>query len=99
MSLGKNIGRVSTFTLLENTFSYTSKDQFEKQIPLEYIPSGTGDPLKETKNMLEDKNGKQVRKSIGGPLKKDMLRDKKENQVGTYADVLSTGKLSNDREK
>ena len=33
------------------------------------IPSRTGEPQKETKNMLEDKNDKQVCTSTGGPLK------------------------------
>ena len=38
---------------------------------------GAGDPLKETKNMLEDENGKQVRKITEGKLKKkEMPRDK-----------------------
>ena len=31
-----------------------------KQIPSEQIPSGTGEPLKETKDMLEEENNKQV---------------------------------------
>ena len=50
--------------------------------------------------MLEDKNGKQVCTSTGGPLKnKDMPRDEDEKMVHTYADVVSVGKLSNEREK
>ena len=44
--------RVSTLTLIDDTFSYTSKDQVGKQIPPKEIPLGTGEPLKETKNML-----------------------------------------------
>ena len=39
-----------------------------------YIPSkdplGTGEPLKETENMLEDENDKQVLTSTEGSLKK-----------------------------
>ena len=61
---------------------------------------GNGDPLKETENMLEDENDKQVRMSTGDPLKKnEMFRDEKGKWVRTYADVASTGKLSNDRER
>ena len=61
--------RVIPFTLLEDTFSYTSKDRVGQKIPSINIHSGTGNPLKETKNTLEDKNDKQVCTSIGGPLK------------------------------
>ena len=32
-----------------------------KQIPSNEIPSGTGEPLKETKNILEEENDNQVR--------------------------------------
>ena len=50
--------------------------------------------------MLEDENDKQVRMSTGDPLKKnEMFRDEKGKWVRTYADVASTGKLSNDRER
>ena len=72
--------------------------------------------------MLEDKNGKQVRTSKGGPLKnkqilrdendknehtstveqlekKEMFRDKKGKWVRTYYDVVSTGKISNERKR
>ena len=41
-----------------------------EQIPLKDIPLGTGEPLKETKHMLEYENEKQVQKSTGGSLKK-----------------------------
>ena len=82
---------------------------------------GTGDPLIETKYIIEDKNNKYVRTSTRGPLKKKgMLRDKNDKQVctstgeplkkkeifrdenlkqvRTYADVVSIGKISNERE-
>ena len=50
--------------------------------------------------MLEDKNDKQVRMSTGGALKKkEMPRDEKGEYVCTYSDVVSTRKLSNEREK
>ena len=71
-----------------------------KQIPSKEIPSETGDPLKETKNMIEDENEKQVHMSTEGLLKKkEIPRYKEGKQVHTYADVVSTGKLSNEREK
>ena len=38
--------RVGPFTLLEDIFSYTSKECVGKQIPPKEISSGTGDPLK-----------------------------------------------------
>ena len=48
-----------------------------------YIPSGFREPLKETKNMLEYENDKQVRTITWGPLKKkEMHRD--EEEKGTY---------------
>ena len=47
-----------------------------KNIPSKEIPSGTGYPLVKTKDMLEDKNNKQVLTSAGGPFKKEeMLKD------------------------
>ena len=50
--------------------------------------------------MLEDENDKQVRTRTGGPLKKKyMPRDNKGKRVHTYADVISTGKFSNNRDK
>ena len=50
--------------------------------------------------MLEDKNEKQVRTSTGGPLKNtEMPRDEHGKWVRTYADIVSTGKFSNEREK
>ena len=54
------------------------------QIPLKDIPSGTGEPLKETKKILEDESYKQVYTSTMGSLeKKDMTRD--ENyKIGTH---------------
>ena len=55
-----------------------------KNIPLKEIPSGTGDPTKETQNMLEDKNDKQVRTSTVGKFKdKYILRDENYKQVFT----------------
>ena len=92
--------RVIPFTLLEYTFSYTSKDCVGKNIPLKDIPSGTREPLKETKRLLEEKNDKQLHTRTGGPLKKkEMPRDEEGRRVHTYAEVLSTRKLSNEREK
>ena len=63
------MGRVNLFTLIEDTFSYTSKDSFGKQIPSKEIPSGTRETMKETKDMIEGEHDKQVRTSTGGPLK------------------------------
>ena len=63
--------RVSTFTIPEDIYSYTSKERFGKQIPSKYIASGTVEPLKETKKMPEDENDKQVCMSTGGTLKKN----------------------------
>ena len=72
------MGRVSPFALLEDKFSYISKDHVEIQIPSKDIPSGTGEPLKETKKIIEDENEKQVRTSTVGPLtKKDIPKDRK----------------------
>ena len=62
------MGRVIPFTLIGKTFSYTSKKSVGKQIPSKEIPLGTGGPLKETKNMLEDENDKQVCTSTVRPL-------------------------------
>ena len=73
--------RVSTFTL-EVTFSYTSKERVVKQISLKDIPLGTGDPLKETKVVIEYENDEQVRKSTGGTLKKkEIIRGEYDKQV------------------
>ena len=67
-----------------------------KQIPPKDITSKTGDPLKESKDILKDKNNKQVCTSIGGLLNnKEMFRDKKGKQVRTHTEVVYTGKLSN----
>ena len=44
-----------------------------KQILSKDIPSGTGDPPKESKTMLEDENEKQERTSTGEPLKKKKM--------------------------
>ena len=83
------MGRVSPFTLLENTFSYTSKERVGKQIPSKDIPSGTGEPLKETKNIIEDENHKEVRMSTEEPLiNEEMIRYQKGKQVCTYTDVV-----------
>ena len=69
---------VSPFTLLEDSFSYTSKERVGKQIPSKDILLGAGKPLKETKKVLENENDKQVCTSIGCPLKKkDMPWEKK----------------------
>ena len=55
-----------------------------KQIPSKEIPSETGDPLKETKNMIEDENGKEVSTSTRGTLKKkEILRDENDKHVRT----------------
>ena len=71
-----------------------------KQILPKEIPSGPGESPKENKEMLEDENDKQVRTSTVGPLKKKELpRYEKEKLVPTYADIVSTGKLINEREK
>ena len=65
-----------------------------KQIPSKEIPSGAGEPLKETKNILEDEHDKQVRMSIGGQLeKKENLKDKNHEQVRT-----STGEPMKNKE-
>ena len=78
------MGRVSPLTLLEDTFSYTGKESVGKQIPSKEIPSGTGDPLKETKKMLEAKNDKHIQTIIGGTFKNnEILRDKNDKQVRT----------------
>ena len=50
----KIIGIVSTYTLLEEIVSYSSKEHVGKQIPLKEIQSKTGGLFKE-KEMLEDK--------------------------------------------
>ena len=49
------MGRFSPFTLLEDTFSYTSKKHVGKQILSKEITSGTGETLKETKICLKTK--------------------------------------------
>ena len=78
------MGRISNFTFLKNIFSYTSKERVRKKIPSKEISLRTGEPLKETKNMLEKENDKQVRMSIGGQLEnKDMVRDENSKQVRT----------------
>ena len=63
------MGRVGHFTLLEDIFSYKSKERVGKYMPLKDITLRNGDPLKETKNIIEYKNNKHLRKSTGGPLK------------------------------
>ena len=48
--------------------------------------------------MLQYENDKQVGTSTGGSLKnKDIPRDEKRKVVRTYAGVISTGNLSNER--
>ena len=50
--------------------------------------------------MIDEKNDKQVRKSTGEQLKnKNMSKDEKGKWVRTYADVVSTSNISNEREK
>ena len=50
--------------------------------------------------MLEDENDKHVRTITGGTLKdKEMPREENRKRVCTYADVVSTGKISDEREK
>ena len=39
------MGRVSPFTLKEDTFSYTIKESVGKQVPQKEIPLNTGEPL------------------------------------------------------
>ena len=78
------MGRVSTFTLLEDTVSYTRKERVGKQNPSKDITLGTGEPLKETKDILEDENNEQVRTSTGEPfINKMMLRDENEKLIRT----------------
>ena len=47
--------RTSPFTLLEEIFSYTSKEIVGKHIKSKLIPLGTGYPLKEIKRYLKTK--------------------------------------------
>ena len=47
------MGRFSPFTLLEGTFSYTSKERVVKYITSKEITLGTGEPLKRTKMMFQ----------------------------------------------
>ena len=50
--------------------------------------------------MFEDENEKQVRTSTGWLLKnKEMPKDENVKRVRNYANVVSTKKLSNEREK
>ena len=42
------------------SLSYPWYESFGKYIPSKNIPSGPGEPLKETKNMLKGENDKQV---------------------------------------
>ena len=54
----------------------------------------------EKKETIRDENDEQVLMSTQGPLKKkEMLRYEKGKQVRTYEDVVSTGKISNEREE
>ena len=81
-------GRVGPFILIEDTFSYTRKECVGKQISPKEIPLGTGDPLKETKNVLEDENDKQVHTIIGGILKKkEIPRDKMINRYARAQEI------------
>ena len=63
-------------------FAYVSK-----HIPSKKIPSGTEEPLKETKMMHKDKNDKQVRTITGGAVKKNICPETKSKKwVCTYTD-------------
>ena len=54
---------------------------------------GTGEPLKETKNMLEGENDKEIHTRIGRPVKKeDMLKDKNDKQVRTHRHKRDIGR-------
>ena len=58
-----------------------------------------GEPLKK-EEILRDENDKQVCTITVDPLnQKEMSRDEKVKQVRTYASILSTGRLSNERER
>ena len=62
------------FELKQKVVNDTKEGEFiGKQISLKEIPSGIGEPLKETKYRLEDENNKQVRMSTGDPLKKKYM--------------------------
>ena len=70
------------------------EDENDKQ-----VRTDIGGTLK-NKQMLRYENYKQVRKITGEPLKKKQIfRDEKGKWVRTYSDVVSIGKLSNEREK
>ena len=87
---------LTSFNSFPNFSCLTLFPSFRKHIPLKDISLVTREPLKETKNILEDENDKQILMSTGGPTKKNYIpRDKKGNQLCTYADVVYTGKLSN----
>ena len=61
--------------------------------------TSTGGPLKK-KEMIRDVNDKQVYMSMGESLKKkEMFRDKREKRVRTYADLVSTGNISNKKDR
>ena len=48
--------------------------------------------------MIKDENDKQVRTIMGDSLKnKELFREKKGKRVRIYSDIVSTGKLSNER--
>ena len=51
-----------------------------KNIPSKEIPLGTGEPLKETKDMIEYKNNKQIRTSTEGTLKKKEMFTEENNK-------------------
>ena len=70
------------------------EDENDKQ-----VHTSTGEILKKN-DIIRDKNYKQVRRSTGQPSKKKvMFRGKKGKQVRTYADVVSTGNLSSEKER
>ena len=78
------MGMVILFSLHEDLFSYTRKYCVRKQTPPKENSLGTGEPLKETKDMLEGKNDKHIRKIAGEPLKnKEILGDENNEPVCT----------------
>ena len=56
------------------------KELFGKQIPSKYVPLGIGEPLEETKNMLEDENDKKVHTITRGTLKKKEMTRKENDE-------------------
>ena len=70
------------------------EDESDKQ-----VHTSTGGKLKK-RDMVIDENDKQVRTSTGQPLKrKQMFKKKRVEMARTYADILSTGNISDERER